>query len=77
MNTESQQLLRFALELPESDRAEIAALRIDSLDKQSNEDANVAWAKEIQRRVDSIDCGDAKLVPWDDVMYEMAERRNG
>ena len=60
MNSASQQLWQSALELPESDRAEIAASLIQSLDKQCD-----------------IDSGDAKLVRWDDVMLEMAERRNG
>ena len=77
MNTESQQLLESALALPDSDRAEIAASLIQSLDAESDDDVDAAWALEIQRRIQSIDNGEVKLVPWDDVMREMRDRRHG
>lgn len=77
MDARSQQLLDGALSLPESDRAEIAASLIHSLDQQQDPDADVAWAEEIKRRIASIDGGEVKLVPWDDVMQEMRDRRNG
>ena len=77
MNTESQQLLQSVLALPDSDRAEIAASLIRSLDEDVDEDVDAAWALEIQRRIQSIDRGEVKLVPWDDVMREMRERRHG
>jgi len=77
MNTESRHLLQSALALPESDRAEIAASLIHSLDTGSDEDVDEAWAMEIQRRIESIDNGEVRLVPWDDVMREMRDRRHG
>ena len=77
MNTQSQEILRSALSLSEHERAEIAASLIQSLDTQTDEDVDAAWAAEIQRRVESIDRGDAQLIPWDDVMREMRERGNG
>ncbi|WP_417746190.1 addiction module protein [Rosistilla oblonga] len=77
MNTQSQQLLESALSLPESDRAEIAASLIHSLDAESDEAADTAWAAEIHRRVESIDNGQVNLIPWDDVMREMRDRRHG
>ena len=77
MKTESQQLLRTALALPESDRAEIAASLIHSLDTATDEEVDAAWAVEIQRRIESIDNGEVELVPWGDVMREMRERGHG
>jgi len=77
MDTESQQLLQSALALPDSDRAEIAASLIHSLDSNSDENIDEAWAQEIQQRMESIDKGQVKLVPWDDVMLEMRDRRHG
>ena len=77
MKTESQQLLRTALALPESDRAELAASLIHSLDTETDEEVDEAWAVEIQRRVESIDNGEVELVPWDGVMREMRDRRHG
>ena len=77
MNTRSQQFLDTVLSLPESDRAEIAASLIHSLDPVRDSDVDAAWAEEIKRRIESIDRGEVKLVPWDDVMQEMRDRRNG
>jgi putative addiction module component (TIGR02574 family) len=81
MNTESQQLLQSALTLPETDRAQIAASLIHSLDSElssdPSEDVDAAWAAEIQRRIESIDNGEVKLIAWDQVMREMSERRHG
>ncbi|MCL4204556.1 MAG: addiction module protein [Pirellulaceae bacterium] len=74
MNAASQQLLKSALALPESDRAEIAASLIDSLDEASDEKADAAWAADIQRRIASIDDGSVKLVPWDDMMRDLQTR---
>jgi putative addiction module component (TIGR02574 family) len=77
MDYESQQLLRTALSLPESDRAEIAALLIDSLESESDGNVDAAWAAEIRRRIASIDNGDVTLIPWNTVMDEMRARQNG
>jgi putative addiction module component (TIGR02574 family) len=74
---ENQQLLTAALSLPESERAELAASLIRSLDASVDPTADEAWAAEIQRRVASIDDGSAQLVPWNSVTSEMEQRRNG
>ena len=50
MNVQSQEVLQSAL----ADRAEVAASLIRSLDSDADEDADAAWAAEIQRRVESI-----------------------
>jgi putative addiction module component (TIGR02574 family) len=77
MNTQSQHILQSALALPESERAEIAASLIRSLDTETDEGVDGAWAAEVQRRVESIDRGEVTLIPWDDVMREMRERQHG
>jgi putative addiction module component (TIGR02574 family) len=77
MNTESQQLLRTALTLPESDRADIATSLIYSLDTEIDDDADTTWRNEIQRRIESVDNGEVKLVPWEFVMQEMRDNRHG
>jgi putative addiction module component (TIGR02574 family) len=77
MNAESQQLLQSALALPESERAEIAASLIRSLDAQTDADVDAAWATEIQRRMESTDKGEVALIPWDDVMREMRHGAHG
>jgi putative addiction module component (TIGR02574 family) len=77
MNTQSQHILQSALALPESERAEIAASLIHSLDTETDEGVDEAWAAAVQRRVESIDNGEVTLIPWNDVMREMRERRHG
>lgn len=77
MSSDSKQILEAALALPESDRADIAARLIRSLDAGKDEDAEAAWAAEIQRRIQSVDNGSAKLITWDDVLTEMRGRRDG
>ena len=76
MNTQSQELLQSALSLPEGERAEIAASLIRSLDTETDEDVDAAWATEIQRRVEAIDRGKVRLIPWDEVMRELNGRRH-
>ena len=73
---ENQQLFTAALALSNSERAQLAASLIRSLDTEVDEDSETAWASEIKRRVESIDDGSARLIPWDDVMAEMTKRRN-
>jgi len=77
MNAQAQSLLQAALALPETDRAELAASLIHSLDPKMDEDAEAAWSAEIERRVESIDRGEVELVPWEEVMREMRESRDG
>lgn len=74
MSTDSKQILENALALPESDRADIAASLIRSLDDGQDDDAEALWAAEIRRRIQSVDDGSAKLIPWEDVLTEMRGR---
>ena len=75
MNTESNNILQQALSLSESERADIAASLFLSLDLESDADADQLWAAEIKNRLDSIDNGSAKMVPWSDVKSKMSSRR--
>lgn len=76
MNTQYQDIIDTALALPEADRADIAATLIRSLETETDADADAMWAAEIQRRLDAIDRGEVRLVPWDDVMRELRNRRH-
>ena len=77
MNPQSQQLLQTALALSEADRAEIAATLLYSLDPEMEADVDAAWAAEVQRRIESIDNGEVKLVPWADVLRTLRDREHG
>ncbi len=58
------EILKEALELPESARAALAGSLIDSLDDEVDEDAEQAWSAEIARRLDELNSGSATTVPW-------------
>ena len=77
MDTQAEQVLQTALSLCPNDRAEIAASLIESLDNETEQDVESAWADEIKRRIESIDKGEVELIPWDEVLRTMRERLNG
>ena len=64
MTREATELLEKALRLPPKARAALIANLIESLDGTSDEDAEVAWQAEIDRRARALDEGEVKLVPW-------------
>ena len=55
MNPQSQDLFQSAMSLPESERADLAASLIRSLDPQFEKDADEAWAAELLRRAAELD----------------------
>ena len=59
-----RQLLVEALRLSEEERAALAGELIQSLDREVDPDAEAAWAAEVRARLDRIDAGDAKTIPW-------------
>jgi len=77
METHAEHILQTALNLPATERAEIAASLIESLDENTDAEVDVAWAAEVKRRIESIDNGQVQLIPWDDVIRSMRERLNG
>ncbi len=62
----AEDVLADALSLSPGERGKVVASLIQSLDDQVDDDADAAWAVEIQRRLDEIDAGKVKLVPWDE-----------
>ena len=64
MKADTSKLLEKALSLPAEARAALAGSLIESLDESVDEDAEAAWAEEIARRVQKLDSGKAKTVPW-------------
>lgn len=64
MNAQAKRLFNEALQLSETERGELAASLIDSLDREVDEDAAAAWDAEILRRLAELDHGAATPVPW-------------
>ena len=57
-------LLEEALRLTAEERAALAGELIQSLDTEVDPDAEAAWSAEIRKRLDRVDAGTAKTVPW-------------
>lgn len=63
---DSKKLLSEVLDLPEHERAEIAAKLLESLDPDDTEDVDGAWAVEIERRCAALDSGEAVTSDWEE-----------
>jgi putative addiction module component (TIGR02574 family) len=63
---DQKRVLAEALLLPPAARAALAAELIASLDEQVDPDAEAAWSLEIRRRLDEVDSGAVRPVPWSD-----------
>ncbi|HEY7220927.1 MAG TPA: addiction module protein [Candidatus Binatia bacterium] len=77
MKPHHQKVLKEALGLPPEARAALAGHLLDSLDDSIDEDAESAWSKEIERRIDEIDRGQVKSVPWSVARRQILGRSGG
>ena len=71
MARDLKELIREAVELPESDRATLAGVMLESLDPQPTPEVKAAWSREIERRVREVDEGAVELLDWQDVRAEL------
>lgn len=74
MTQEAAELLKKALSLPVSERADLAGSLIESLDETQDEAVAAAWDEEIARRMADIDSGKAKTIPWEEVREKLSSR---
>lgn len=74
MTKAAEEVLEKALRLDVSERAELTAELLASLDGESDEDVEAAWAAEIERRMARIKAGTANLVPWEDVKNRIEKK---
>ncbi len=77
MKISQNQLLAEALQLDEDERAELAVSLIESLDGAADADAEQAWKLELDRRLETLDKGEADLVSWGDVKDRLTKKLNG
>ncbi len=64
MEPTARQLYDTALHLSDSERAELAARLIESLDSQVDDDLDVAWGAEIKHRLEELGSGKVATIPW-------------
>jgi putative addiction module component (TIGR02574 family) len=72
MTQEAADLLKKALSLPVSERADLAGSLIESLDDTQDESATAAWDQEIARRMADIDSGAVKPVPLEEARRRLS-----
>jgi len=74
---ETGDLLKLELTLPDKERADLASCLIDSLAPTVDPGTDLAWQQEAARRLDEIDSGRVKTVPWDEVQRKGRALLNG
>lgn len=68
MTLTARQLLADALELPDDDRAGLAAALVESLDREPDppDEVEASWSAEIQRRLHEVESNLVTPVPWEE-----------
>ena len=76
MTKEVSELLQEALALPAEIRAALAGSLLDSLDDSVDPTAEEAWKLEIARRIEDLDPGKVKPIPWAEARRQIAALLN-
>jgi putative addiction module component (TIGR02574 family) len=71
MTQKSQVVLEEALKLSATERAEVAEQLISSLDEIPDTDVEQAWQEEVQRRLQQVERGEVKTIPWEEVQRRL------
>ena len=66
-----EQIIDEALQYPEKERAYIAATLISSLEQVADADVELAWQKEVAKRMADISSGRVKCISWEDVRIRL------
>lgn len=75
VSDEASRILDAAMKLPSVDRAELAAILLDSIgDGSSPEEVEASWIAEAKRRASAIDCGELELVDSEEMMARLRAR---
>ncbi len=74
MLSKGTEILKEALSLPPSERAEIAEHLLASLDPPSQEAIDALWAKEAEERLDAFDRGEFKAIPAKQVFEQLDKK---
>ena len=76
MTRETSEILKKALALPPEARAALADSLLDSLDEEMDEDAEEQWDIEIARRIQELNAGKVKPIPWAEARRRIANLLN-
>ena len=73
----SLKLLKKALALPADARAALAGSPLESLDDVIDAAAEEEWRQEIARRIQELDSGKVRPIPWAEARRQVAAILNG
>ena len=77
MTHQAEAVLAEALRLSEEERGEIADILFDTLETESEEAVEKAWADEIARRLEDVRSGKEKPIPWEEVRKRLWKDADG
>ncbi len=78
MTPDVSELLKKALALPPEARAALAGSLLESLDDDPPDPGvEAAWDEEIKRRIEEIDSGKVKPIPWEEARRQIDALLNG
>jgi putative addiction module component (TIGR02574 family) len=77
MTQEVSELLKKALALPAEARAALAGSLLESLDDKIDPAAEEEWSQEIARRIQELDSGSVRPIPWAEARRQVAAILNG
>ena len=75
MEQSAEAVLKEALTLAETDRAEIAGALLESLEPQrESAEVEAEWRREVASRVAALDAGEVETIPWEEVRDQLYAR---
>jgi len=77
MTSEVSELLKKALALPPEARAALAGSLLESLDETVDPTVEEAWNREIALRIEQLDSGKVKPIPWAEARRQITALLNG
>jgi putative addiction module component (TIGR02574 family) len=77
MSPDVSELLKKALALPAEARAALAGSLLDSLDDCVDASAEEEWNQEIARRIQELDSGKVRPIPWAEARRQVSAILHG
>ena len=77
MKESEERVIVQALRLPKTARAALVVRLLETLDTHVDAYAEEAWDEEIGRRLEEVDSGRVKLVPWSEARRQIMGTRGG
>jgi putative addiction module component (TIGR02574 family) len=72
MTDAAKKILEQIDELPEEDQRWLADVLVDRVPRESEEEIDAAWRKELLRRLEQVERGEAKIIPAEEVERRLA-----